>query len=131
MTRPSRGLLQIHSQIRRFLLTGLINTAVHTCVAVTLIKALGAGPASANVVAFVTATLVSYLLNTLWSFGQPLSRVTLVRFITVAAVGATLTAVVAGVADSLGAHYLVGIACVALSVAPVTFILHKYWTYKP
>ena len=130
MTKAFLGIVQSHSQIRRFLITGVINTAVHTCVAVTLIRALNASPPSANVVAFTTATLVSYVLNTLWSFSRPLSGVTLTRFVTVAVVGAIVTAVVAGIADILGAHYLVGIACVAVTVAPITFMLHKHWTYR-
>ena len=122
--------LAVSTQVRRFLTTGVINTAVHTCVAVALIKIAQTGPTIANVVAFITATWASYLLNTLWSFSRKLSGETLARFITVSVVGACVAGVVAGTCDILGAHYLVGIACVAIAVAPTSFLLHKYWTYR-
>lgn len=124
-----RHMLAAPAQLRRFLVTGVVNTAVHTCVAVTLIAGIDSDVTVANVIAFCTATGTSYVLNTLWSFSQALSGATLVKFVIVSIVGAMITAAVARVADVLGAHYLVGIACVAVTVAPTTFTLHKYWTY--
>jgi putative flippase GtrA len=128
MTAEAMTLVPV--QLRRFLATGVINTLVHTIVAVALIKLFSANQTAANVIAFILATLVSYLVNTLWSFGRALSGRTLKRFVTVAMIGATVTALVARTAESLGAHYLVGIGCVAVTVAPMTFLLHKYWTYR-
>jgi putative flippase GtrA len=108
----------------------VFNTAFHTAIAVTMIRSFGSGVMTANVVAFACATAVSYLINTLWSFARIPSGVTLVRFFAVSLLGAAIAAGVAHTAEILGAHYLVGIGCVALSVAPITYLLHRHWTYR-
>lgn len=120
----------LSQQLRRFLLTGVLNTAVHTLIAVLFIAVAGADPAFSNVVAFGVATTVSYLVNTIWSFTTRLSRASFTRFLLVSLLGAIITLVVARTADVLGAHYLLGIGLVACTVAPITFTLHKYWTYR-
>lgn len=117
-------------QVRRFLLSGVLATAVHFVVAVTLIEQARTEPAIANAVAFVVATCVSYVVNTLWSFGSAIGGRTLLRFAVVQAVGVLLTAGVTGTIDLLGLHYLVGVACVPLFVTPVTYTLHRLWTYR-
>ncbi len=116
--------------LQRFLVTGVLNTLCHAVVAVAMIELAHAGPTLANVVAFVIATAMSYLINTLWSFSHRISGVTLLRFILVSLVGVGITAAVAHTAAALGAHYLVGILCVALTNAPVTYLLHRFWTYR-
>jgi putative flippase GtrA len=117
-------------QVRRFLFSGVLATAVHSVVAVTLIEKAQAEPALANAVAFVVATCVSYVVNTLWSFGSAIGGRTLFRFAMVQLVGVALTACVTGAIDQLGLHYLIGVACVPLVVTPVTYTLHRLWTYR-
>lgn len=89
-----------------------------------------AAPALANAIAFAVATVVSYVINTLWSFSVALDAATLARFVVVQMFGVALAALVSGGIDSLGAHYLIGIVCVPLFVTPVTYNLHKLWTYR-
>jgi putative flippase GtrA len=117
-------------QLRRFLLSGVLATGVHFVVAVTMIRHGQAEPALANAVAFVVATMFSYVINTLWSFGGAIGGPTLVRFCMVQLLGVALAALVSGTVDWLGLHYLIGIACVPLFVTPVTYTLHRLWTYR-
>jgi putative flippase GtrA len=117
-------------QVRRFILSGILATVIHTVIAATLIERWRLEPAYANAIAFSVATAVSYIVNTLWSFSGALGGVTLGRFVLVQLLGVCLAAGVSGTADLLGLHYLIGIVCVPLFVTPVTYTLHRIWTYR-
>lgn len=117
-------------QLRRFLVSGVLATAVHFAVAVTLIRQGHAEPAIANAIAFVVATAFSYVINTLWSFGGIMGGPTLARFLIVQLLGVGLAALVSGTADRLGLHYVIGTALVPVFVTPVTYTLHRLWTYR-
>jgi putative flippase GtrA len=114
----------------KFLLVGVLNTGVHALCAFVLVSKGGLVPALANAIAFSTATVVSYLGNTFWSFGATPGAAQLGRFIAVQVFGVFLAALVTGTVDALGAHYAIGIICVPLFVTPVTFFLHRNWTYR-
>jgi hypothetical protein len=66
---------------------GAGSTTLHIAVASTLLEADGYSAGEANGVAFVVATLASYWLNTIWTFGAPLGFGSLLRFALVAAIG--------------------------------------------
>ena len=46
------------------------------------------------------------------------------------ALGLTLTVTLAAIADRAGFNYWVGIGLVVLCVPPVTYVLHRTWTYR-
>jgi len=114
----------------RFGLTGLLVTAIHVVAAVAFMHLVMANPPLANGFVFIVATLVSYLINTLWSFSSQLQGRTLARFVVVSIGGFWLAMLVAWVAQSAGLDYLAGIAAVALIIPVFTFILHNFWTYR-
>lgn len=116
-------------QASRFAVCGAFITAFHVVVAASLIRLLQAAPPLANAAAFVLATVLSYGLNTRWSFSRPLRGATLVRFAAVSLAGLALTLAISGLAEAQGLHYGLGIAGVVCSVPPLTFLLHKAWTY--
>jgi putative flippase GtrA len=117
-------------QTRRFALSGALVTAFHVVVAASLIRVLQAPPALANAMAFSLATVLSYTVNTLWSFSRPLQGIALIRFAAVSLLGLALTVAIAALAHSHGLSYWAGIAGVVCTVPPVTFLLHKAWTYR-
>lgn len=122
--------LVIVRQAKRFLVSGLLVTGLHVLVAAGFINLALTIPSVANGVAFIVATVFSYLINTLWSFSQPLYGRNLLRFLTVSLFGCLLAVGVSGLADFYNMHYWVGIACVTIAVPPVTFFLHRVWTYE-
>jgi putative flippase GtrA len=124
---PSEAFLQ---KAIRFALTGILITGIHVVVAFLSVQYLAFPPAVANAVAFATATICSYLINTTWSFSSRLERANLYRFIAVSSVGLFLAVAVSAFVDQMGLHYGIGIFAVALTVPPVTFLLHNYWTYR-
>ena len=117
-------------QLRRFAVTGLLATGVHVAVAALLIELAQRSPPFANGAAFLVATAFSYAMNTLWSFSATPGARSLARFAVVSCVGWTLTVLLSALADRLGLHYLLGIGLVVTGVPPVTFLLHRYWTYR-
>jgi putative flippase GtrA len=118
------------TRIQRFAFFGLLVTGIHVLVAVTFIRLIDPSPPVANGVAFVVATASSYLLNTLWTFNQPLRRRTLRRFLAVSLIGCALAMAVSAAAEAIGWSYLYGIALVVLTVPATTFLLHSLWTYR-
>lgn len=114
----------------RFAVTGLFVTALHALIAVLFIYFVAPQPPLANGVAFAVATVVSYVINTTWSFSARLHGRTLLRFSLVSVGGFFLAMFVAWVAQMAGLHYLLGIVAVALTIPAFTFVLHNFWTYR-
>lgn len=114
----------------RFAITGLGNTAVHAIVAVTLIKAMGVAAGLANACAFLTATAVSYVINTFWSFGARPTRDNALKFGVVTAAGFAMAAYLGDTASAWGWPPLVGVLFVSALVAPANFLMHHLWTYR-
>jgi putative flippase GtrA len=114
----------------RFALTGLLVTALHALVAIMFIHFIASKPPLANGFAFAVATVVSYVINTTWSFSARLHGRTLLRFLTVSAGGFLLAMLVAWAAQMAGLNYLFGIGAVALTIPAFTFVLHNFWTYR-
>jgi len=117
-------------QFWKFVATGLLNTAAHAAIAVTMIRWGQASLLSANVCAFTAATAFSYVVNTVWSFSGRIGGITLIRFLMVSLLGLALAAIISGIAERFELHYLLGIASVPIFVTPVTFTLHRLWTYR-
>lgn len=114
----------------RFGLTGLTTTGVHFLVAIALVELLHTSPTVANGVAFVTATVTSFVINTLWSFKSRVDVQTFTRYVTVAAVGLGLTLALSSLLDGLGVHYILAIFLITLINPPIIFVLHNAWTYR-
>lgn len=114
----------------RFAVTGLFVTALHALIAVLFINFVAPQTPLANGVAFAVATVVSYVINTTWSFSARLHGRTLARFMLVSFGGFLLAMFVAWAAQLAGLHYLLGIGAVALIIPAFTFVLHNFWTYR-
>lgn len=114
----------------RFALSGMFVTLLYSLIAAGLIEGAALRSPVASGIAFVVATLTSYLVNTYWSFSRQPGLGNLMRFSCIALVGLFLTISIASLVDSLGLSYWIGIGCVVLVVPPVTFLLHNFWTYR-
>ena len=106
-------------QALRFALSGLLVTGLHVLVATAFIQIILPAPSIANGVAFVMATVFSYLINTTWSFSRSLHRRNLFRFFVVSCIGLFLAMTISGAAQYFGLHYLYGIGVVVCIVPPV------------
>lgn len=114
----------------KFGISGLVVTACHAAYASTAIELNGWTPPAANGLAFLFATLVSYLLNTRWSFSARPSGQSFIRFWGVCGLGLAQSMGIAAAVERAGEPYPVGIALIAVTVPPVSFLLHSLWTYR-
>lgn len=114
----------------RFGVTGVFVTGCHTAYAVAAIELDGWAPPTANGFAFTFATLVSYLVNTRWSFSSQVSGRTFVRFWMVCGVGLSMSIAIAAAVERAGLPYPFGIGLISVAVPPVSFALHSLWTYR-
>ncbi|CAN0627580.1 GtrA family protein [Burkholderia sp. lig30] len=114
----------------RFGVSGLCSTAIHALIASAMFALADATPVAANAAAFVCATVFSYLANTLWSFSATVRWGNLLRFLTVALSGLVETMLLARGTEALGLAAAWSIVAVVLFVPPVTFVLHRLWTYR-
>ncbi|GLQ53711.1 GtrA family protein [Devosia nitrariae] len=115
-------------RIARFAAAGLISTGTHIAVALSLTY-LGWGPGLANGCAFCVALLVSWYLNTVWTFGQSPARAQFARYTAVSALGLVATVAIAELVRTAGGTDLMGIAVVVLLVPVMTYSLHAIWTF--
>ncbi|WP_420820641.1 GtrA family protein [Serratia microhaemolytica] len=118
------------TKLLRFLTTGVFVTAIHITIATLLIEYVELPPICANGIAFVIATIISYLINTVWSFSTQLRGKILLRFIIVSIICLLWTILMSWIAQQLEFHYLFGILIIAVTIPPLSFILHNYWTYR-
>ncbi|ABC36107.1 GtrA family protein [Burkholderia thailandensis] len=120
----------MRARIVRFGVSGAASTALHAAIAGTLMGALAATAVQANAIAFVCATGASYLLNTLWSFSVPLRWRNVARFLAVSVAGLMLTMAISHGVQALGIAAAWSIAAVVVLVPPLTFAMHRLWTYR-
>ena len=99
-------------------------------VAVLIISQFKAHPAVGNGIAFIAATTVSYIINSVWSFSASLDRETFGKFIAVSLVGMLLAVFISFAANYHRLHYIAGILLVALFVPPLSFLMHNFWTFR-
>ncbi len=117
-------------RVLRFGVSGVVATGVHVAIATTLINGFSTTQVTANGVAFVCANVCSYLLNALWSFSAKPGGANFLRFYCVSLFGLALTLAISWLAQTLGLSYWTGLACILAIVPPITFVLHRFWTFR-
>ena len=132
MTEAAQG-GRLGTVIFRYVVVGLINTAVHIAVTALLVESVLLEPVPASVVGFICALLVAFFLNRHWTFSRPDRPVArLYRFSLVSILGLCLnTLIMLAAVDWLGLHYLIGLLLVALVIPPTNFVLNMRWSFRP
>ena len=113
----------------RFGIVGFVVTLLHVIIAAGLIEADQAGPVVANGIAFLAAALISFTLNARYTFRQEANFRRFIRFLIASVFCGLLSMGIAGGCDSLGWPYQLGILVVVTCVTPISFLLHRLWTY--
>jgi putative flippase GtrA len=109
----------------------MLIAGLHVLMATAFIQIELPAPSLANGVAFVVATIFSYLINTAWSFSITLHERNLIRFCFVSFVGLSFAMTVPGIAQYYGLNYWHGITVfVVYTILPVEILLHNLWTYR-
>jgi putative flippase GtrA len=117
-------------QIARFLASGVAASGTHYALYLALVAAGLLGPAPATVVGFCAGTLVSYALNSRYTFAVAGSRSTFARFWVVTLLGGALnTGLVMVLAGHL--HYAPAGVVAIVAAAAFNFTGHRLWTFRP
>jgi len=119
-------------QMVKFGFVGLSATAIHTVMLLFLVEKLGVGPVLASIPAFLTALVISFLVNHHWTFavkgayGRYFSR-----YAAVSGTGLILNiAIMYGTVSLMHQSYVVGLGVVIIFVPLISFLLQRYWTFS-
>lgn len=117
-------------QVVRFIITGVVTTGVHVLTAFSFLALVSPSQVYANGVAFAVANTFSYIVNSLWSFSKPLHGKRWLRYIAVSGIGFSGTIGIAYLAEQLGLSPQLGILMVVCVMTPISFVLHRSWTFR-
>ena len=116
----------------RFVVVGTLSVAIYVGGAALLHRALGMGPEIANVIAYLAATLVNYVLNFYWSFQTNRShQAALWRYILLLAFGVVLNTLYV---SAMLALFSMPLELAALSFMVLwpffSFFALRYWAFR-
>ncbi len=112
----------------RFGITGALATLTHLVIAFSILYFTNLSVWFANLIGFLCAFCLSYLMQTLFVFKKVLSFSNLSRFFTVqfsALICSQSLSELIGTAN----HYL-QVILVVIAIPLITYIIHKIWTFK-
>lgn len=115
----------------RFGIVGIAATLTHYLVLVWLVELGGIHPTVATPMAFSVVTVVSYLLNRMWTFNAKGRHIRqFPRFVIGQTVGLVLnTGLMWFVYDLMNWHYQIAVAISVVLVPPIIFWLQSEWTF--
>lgn len=113
-----------------FVLIGVLSSLAYLFVLSFCVDWLGWSVIAGAFASFVVGTCVSYIGNTIYTFGKRVTSRTMWRFFVVTLVGMGLNQTIAWGLDKLGIHYLFIAAAVFIFVPIVNFLGHSNFTYS-
>jgi putative flippase GtrA len=115
----------------RYALVGAVGTAAHYALLIALVQAGGVAPVPASTAGAILGAILNYVLNHRYTFAsRRRHRVALPRFATLAVFGTVLNAaLLAGLVNGLGMHYLIAQLLATLAVLGVTYLGNRTWTF--
>jgi putative flippase GtrA len=127
-----QALWQRGSELIRFIATGSLSVALNLLIVAVSTEWLGLHYLLSLGICFIIVTVLSFCLNRWWTFrkvegGVPID---LARYCLIAlghllvSLGACAICV-----EIFHLHYLVAMAMLSIAFVPITFLLHRYWSF--
>lgn len=119
-------------QLIKFGLVGLFATVIHASILFFLVEQLGVEPVLASIPAFLTALVISFLINHHWTFVvKEAYRRYFSRYTAVAVSGLILNiTIMYSTVSLMHQSYVVGLLVVVILVPLISFLLQRYWTFS-
>ena len=119
--------------ISGYAVVGAVATAVHFAVALGFARFLDFTPLGANACAFLAALVTSYVGNAVITFGSPIrSRDAFLKYCAASLLAFALNQLIVHLlTERLGVPFVASLFVVLFTVPPVTFLLAKFWAFKP
>ena len=116
-------------QLMRFFAVGGLAAVTYVAIMAIVVDGFGGRVLLGAFLAFVIATLVSFVGNALWSFGARLTSAKAAMFFAVNTIGLGLNMLIAWLLERAGVHYLL-ISLTVLIVVPLfNFAGHRLITF--
>lgn len=124
--------MEIFHQFTRFAGVGVIGTAAHYLVLITLVQIGGVDPVWASGSGFVAGAFFNYQLNYRYTFhSNKKHREAIIKFFIVAAIGLALNSLVIVIlARHIGLHYLLSQVVATGLVLVWNFAGNRFWTFR-
>lgn len=122
-------LLRRYAQFIIFSFIGVANTLVHGAILMLCVEVFGFFIVLSHLIAFCIANIVSFILNSLYTFQQQLTMRRYFKFLTASMVSLGLTLLLSWIMNALDTHYLVGFLVIVILVPLFSFAIMKYWTF--
>ncbi|MFD1264110.1 GtrA family protein [Thauera mechernichensis] len=116
-------------EFKCYILTGISSTGVHILITLCCIELFKTPPPISNGIAFVFATIFSYLINSSWTFTKNINKSNFLKFLIVSLIGLLSILSATSVIQLLNIDYMFGLAFVVCIISPIIFALHKKWTF--
>jgi|LFEF01.1.fsa_nt_gb putative flippase GtrA len=112
-----------------FVAFGILSSAAYLATMVACVDVLGFPVVPSSVAAFVVGTLVSYVLNTRFTYRDRMNWANFNRFALVVLIGFGLNVAITWIFARLGVHYVIGALVVFVVVPAFNFLAHSRFTY--
>ena len=124
--------LDLGRQLMLFTLVGAFGTLAHYALLVILVELLDINAVSASMGGAFLGATINYILNYRFTFNSRADhRIAFPKFLTIAAVGFSINALLMWVAVNLtNLHYIVGQVGTTLVVLLWNFAGNRYWTFE-
>jgi putative flippase GtrA len=113
----------------KFTVVGVSIAVFYYFSAVLMVDRGGLQPALANSIVFMASAVLSYALQTLWTFESRFTMRNAIRFVVVLLVGVVVSWGTSTAVAALGWPYRVGVIIVLFLIPALNFLLHHLWTY--
>ena len=113
-----------------FGMIGVINTFTHSMIVICAVELITLNPVTANTVAFLITNILSYLMNSKWTFELTPSLLGYGKFLVASAGGLFITVAFATLAEFMEWHYLIGLFLIIVIMPFLTFFVYKVWVFR-
>jgi putative flippase GtrA len=128
--KPRRSGGGVNKQFLIFCAFGAVNTLVHGSAVIIQVDSLGFNQVPANIVAFFIANILSYAMNSRFTFDQRLSLGRYLKFLGSSLATLVITLVISTAGEMLSLHYLVTTATLIVVAPVITFTLLKKFAFR-
>lgn len=117
-------------QMMMFACIGAVNTLVHGGAVILAIEIFALNQISSNVIGFFIANVISYMLNSKYTFSRTLNLRSYLFFVFSSLNILALTLLFSSLSHFMDWHYLVGLALVLFVSPLISFLVNKRFVFK-
>jgi len=127
---PNTERSKVMSEILKFVLVGITNILVYFAMVYFFMVILRFDPVIANGVAYFSASIYSYAMNSFITFKLSFSFFRLFKFIVASIVLSLLASLITKLTLLLGYEYAVSMFLIIFGLPFLSFFTHKHWSLK-